>query len=740
MVNSDNSNKGRPNGKNAFGTFKGVYLPSILTVFGVIMYLRLGWVLGNTGLLGTSVIITISSVITLITALSLASIATNMRVGVGGAYFMISRSFGIEAGAAIGVPLFFAKAVGISFYIAGFSESVASLLPDIHPTVICVISLSALTVLAYVSADLALKASMIIFVLIAASLVSFFSGGPPPGGFASVDPAMVHHAPFWIVFAVFFPAVTGIETGLSMSGDLKNPARSLPLGTIAAVATGYVVYMAIPIFLNTFVPKDILLTQPMIVEKVSRFGLLIFLGIWGASLSSALGSLLGAPRTLQALGRDRVVFSFLGKGHGDANTPRIATAASFIVALIAILLGDLNAIAQVLTMFFLTTYGILNLISGLEGLIGNPSWRPSFKTPWYVSLTGAAMCLVAMFMISAGATFIAMISVALVYYVTARRRLNPHWMDIRRSIYLFLARFSIYRLAESAEDPRTWRPNILVLTGAPTKRLYLVELADAISHGKGFLTVASILREKLLPEGENKLAELEKLIRKYLKERDIPALVEVTQADDLKAGIQNLVRSYGIGPITPNTIMLGESEDPEDFAEFAETIMLIRQSRKNVVIVRKSKFENSVHRPKKEICCWWGGKAGNAGFMLVLGYLLQTSPEWSGTKLKIKTIAKNPEDRDVMLENLRDFLKKSRLPAEPDVLVHDYGDSPLSTTIRESSADSDLVIIGMRPPGEGESVSAYTSYYKRLIENTRGYPDLMIVLTSQDLKFQEIFD
>ncbi len=193
-----------------FGTFKGVYLPSILTIFGVIMYLRLGWVLGNVGLSGTLLIVTIATSITFLTGLSISATATNMKVKGGGAYYMISRSFGVEAGAAVGVPLFFAQAVGVSFYIAGFAESVNNLFPQLSFTTICVSSLFVLTVLAYISADLALKAQMFIFLLIILSLFSFFGGSIPAGGF--IIPAVpAVRAPFWGVFAIFFPAVTGIE-------------------------------------------------------------------------------------------------------------------------------------------------------------------------------------------------------------------------------------------------------------------------------------------------------------------------------------------------------------------------------------------------------------------------------------------------------------------------------------------------------------------------------------------------
>ena len=252
-----------------FGTFKGVFTPSILTILGVIMYLRFGWALGNVGLTETLLIVTLASAITFLTALSLSALATNMKVEGGGAYYIISRSLGIEAGAAVGVPLFFAQALGISFYILGFSESLVtefpSLLPEIasflhlpddiigfcdvyYSQIVGIVTLLLLTGMAYKSADLVLKSQFVIMVIIAVSLLSFFCGGEPSQEL--VLPAyMGERVGFWAVFAVIFPAVTGIEAGIAMSGDLKDPKKSLPRGTMAAVLLGYVVYVAVVLFL-----------------------------------------------------------------------------------------------------------------------------------------------------------------------------------------------------------------------------------------------------------------------------------------------------------------------------------------------------------------------------------------------------------------------------------------------------------------------------------------------------------
>ncbi|MBE9535957.1 MAG: amino acid permease [Proteobacteria bacterium] len=719
-----------------FGTFKGVYLPSILTILGVIMYLRMGWVVGNVGLYSTLLIVTISTAITFLTGLSIASTATNMKVKGGGAYFMISRSFGVEAGAAVGIPLFFAQSIGASFYIVGFAESLQRLFPQLSMVITGIICLVFLTFLAYISADIALKTQVFIFIIVVLSLFSLFMGGPPEGGFESSNIQVPEKASFWLVFAVFFPAVTGILSGLSMSGDLKDPARSLPLGTIAAIVSGYIIYMAIPVFLFMNVPAEVLLSDTMVMKELAVIGELIVLGIWGATLSSAIGSLLGAPRTLQALARDRVVPSFLGAGSGNSDNPRIATAFSFLVALTAIIMGDLNALAPVLTMFFLTSYGVLNLIAGIEGLMSNPSWRPTFKTPWPLSIAGAGLCLAAMFMINAGATFIAALVVGLIFYLMIKRDLNARWPDMRRSILLGLARYSIYSLQDTGADPRTWRPNILVLSGAPTQRFYLIELADAISHGKNFLTVAAILAEKDVSEYH--IENMRDSIRSFLTKRNIRSLIKITRSDSVLKGAGELVENYGIGPLAPNTFLFGQTEHKKSFQDFAGLIMHIYRSKRNTIIAREAETSDPLKKRKK-ICLWWGGLRENAGLMLAIGHLMQMSDEWKESSLHLKMIVKEAGDSPNAHRQLEKYLKEGRLNIDVDILVKETEHPDYMTSIRNASGACDLVIMGMKPPEEDDSAEDYARYYAGLLKDTEGLPPTLLILAAEDIKFSDIF-
>ena len=376
-------------------TFGGVFTPSILTILGVIMYLRFGWVLGHVGLWQTLAIVTISTSITFLTGLSISAIATDQVVKAGGAYYMISRSLGIETGGAVGIPLYFAQAFSVALYTLGFAESLVQVFPGFNLTIIALITTILVTILALQSAEIAIKAQYFIMAAIVLSLVSLvFGHGIEPG---SVPPA---EAPgsvgFWAVLAVFFPAVTGIMSGVNMSGDLKDPQKSIPVGTLAAVGVGYLIYMTIPLILSQRVDAETLVADPLVMRRIAFWGDAILLGVWGATLSSAIGSILGAPRVLQALARDGILpkkLKWLGRGHGTGDEPRLGTLFTLGIALAAVSVGDLNLIAPVLTMFFLTTYMVLNVSAGVETFLQSPSFRPTFKMHWSLSLLGALGCV-----------------------------------------------------------------------------------------------------------------------------------------------------------------------------------------------------------------------------------------------------------------------------------------------------------------------------------------------------------
>ncbi|MFK8139232.1 MAG: Na-K-Cl cotransporter [Bdellovibrionales bacterium] len=715
---------------NKFGTFKGVFVPSILTILGVILFLRLGWVVGQAGLVSALFIITLSSLITFITGLSISSAATNTKVGPGGSYFLVSRCFGLEPGAAIGLPLYFAQALGISFYVVGFAESLALFFPQIPVTYVAFGTLVLLTILTFTSSALALKSQVFILGLITLALLSFIFGTPIETDPSVASTRVIVPEGFWTVFAVFFPAVTGIEAGISMSGDLKDPRKSLPVGTLSAVLVGYVCYIIFAIKFDQAASAEMLIDNSLIMTEVALVGILIFLGLWGATLSSTLGALLGAPRTMQALAKDRILPGFLAQGTKETNEPQYATIASFVVAGCGILIGDLNAIAAILSMFFLTSYGALNLVSGLEGMLANPSWRPTFKIPWVVSMVGAFLCFGAMFMIDSGASFIAIGLVILVYFIMKKRGIRSNYSDIRGGIVLHFIRELIYKLEDVKKDERNWRPNFLIFSGSPRARLYLIDLAYAISKKRGFMTVASVVAEP--GQDQKRVYDLERASKEFLKKKRIQSLAKFTQASSFHEGAKALIKNYGVGRLVPNTVVLGDSQSMK--MEYAEVACEVVNLKKNLIVVKTSPdFDESKEFRGQAVDIWWRGKEGNLGLMLTLAYMLTSSDKWRYAKLTLKSIAQTEEERRGVIESMSNFVKESRVPAEIEVYTRE-GDAFVQ--MRASSKNADLVLLGLEKPSSPEE---FIEYYQQITPKLEGFPSTALILKGEDFNFKEIF-
>jgi len=718
--------------QNKFGTFKGVFVPSILTILGVILFLRLGWVVGQAGLITSLIIITLSSTITLLTGLSISSTATNTKLGAGGSYFLISRCFGLEPGAAVGLPLYIAQALGITFYVVGFAESLQLFFPELPVTLVAFGTLTVLTAVTFFSSDLALKMQVFILIAIVAALVSFFLGSPYQPD--SIDPSeVVKGFGFWPIFAVFFPAVTGIEAGVSMSGDLENPRKSLPIGTLGAVIVGYIVYMIAAVVMHNFAEPDVLITNSLLMTKVAIVPILIYLGLWGATLSSAMGALLGAPRTMQALAKDRILPRFLAKGTKVGNDPQRATLVSFLIATAGLMLGDLNAIAEVLSMFFLTSYGALNLVAGLEGMIDNPSWRPTFRISWALSFVGAFLCFGAMFMINSGASFVALGLVVLIYFVMRKRNVKSNYSDIRSGLISYFARSFIYKLDRLPKDARNWRPNFLIMSGSPTSRFHLIDIAYSISHKRGFMTIASILTDPTIDF--LKIEQMQQTVRTFLDKKNIRALIKFNRSYKISEGAKGLIETYGVGSIAPNTIVLGDSSHMERIDDFIKIIKTAYQAEKNVIIIKDSAdTHKALEKGGSNIDVWWRGTKGNVNLMLTLAYMLKTSSKWMSAQLTLKSISDSQEAKSGVEESLAEFLEKSRIPAGQSVYVK--GETDTFELIRKSSSKSDIVFMGIKPPEENDDFKAY---YLDLMKKTTDFKTIVFVLEAEKVSFLDIF-
>ncbi len=720
---------GEPRG-GGLGTFGGVFTPSILTILGVIMYLRLGWVVANVGLLLTLLIVTLSTSITFLTGLSVSAIATDQRVRIGGAYYMVSRSIGLETGGAVGIPLYLAQSLSIALYTVGFAESMVNVFPALGEKMVGIVTTVLVTVLALTSARVAIRAQYFIMAAIGLSLVSLLLGSPIPDaevqGLSVPGPTSEG---FWRVFAVFFPAVTGIMAGVNLSGDLKDPGRSLPRGTIAAIGVGFIIYMALPVILATRADTASLLSDPLVMRRMAFWGDAILLGVWGATLSSAVGSVLGAPRVLQALARDGVLprpLRFLGRGSGPADEPRAGTIFTLGVALAAVSLGNLNHIAPVLTMFFLTAYGAVNLAAATEEFLGSPSYRPKFRVHWLLSFLGAVGCVAVMLLINPLATAVAAIVVLGIFVWLERREMTAAWGDVRRGLWMAVTRAGLLRVT-ATPDPKNWRPHLLVLSGAPTRRWHLIDLASSLTHNRGLVTVSTVLSDEDVSRARQ--YSLEDTIREYLYKRGVSGLVRVVTAPDPYAGAERLVSAYGLGSLAPNTILFGDSEEPESRERFCQMIRNFHAAQRNVIIVHADPERQFGERRRIDV--WWGGLQRNGGLMAILAYLLRTSFDWRNAEVTLKIVVPTQAAAESVRKNMEAIVERSRTGARFEVIV--AGDRPFAEILRFSSRDADLVFLGLAEPGDG-----FREYYERMQARLEGLPSTVLVLAAEDLKFGEV--
>ena len=719
-------------GGYAFGTFQGVFTPSILTIIGVVMYLRFGWMIGNVGLTNALLLVTIGSSSTLLTGLSISALATNMSMKGGGAYFMLSRSLGLESGAALGIPLVLAQTIGVSFYIAGFAEALTqSGLPVVSgwdARTVGLITLCILALVSTLSADIALKSQYFIMGAIVLSLISFFLGQapePPPPGTLPSTPSLG----FWPVFAVFFPAVTGILSGLGMSGDLRNPSKSIPRGTIAAVLTGYVIYMAIPLVLTAFVDDaDWLRADTMLLQKCARWPFLILLGVWAATLSSAVGSFLCAPRVLQALARDRLLPALFGRGFGKTDDPRLSSLLCFALAAAGIALGDINIIAPILTLFNLSTYALLNFSAAAEELLANPSWRPTFRVRAIFPILGFAGCVGAMFMISPGWTFTALACEFAIYALVKRRQLRVQFGDLRTGLMAALVRFAFHRLANDDHAERNWRPNLLVFSRLPVQNPRLLQLAKAISGGRSFVTLAS-----LLPDSGTTLdtATLQDAVRRTGSNMDLELVPLLRRTNDAWSGISEIIRTYGFGPLVPNTVLVGQPA-PDHAAEFAELIADCVREKRNVLVVGTA---NSAPLDGV-IDLWWRGGGNNGALMLALAVLLRRNDSWRRHPLRVNMLVHNRTGEQAHAQ-LADFLSSARIETETRII--DTDGRPFTEVLARHSSDAALSLIGLRPPRNDESPSTYGGYIEHLQADLSDVPSPVFVLSADGSDLSQIF-
>ena len=687
------------------GTFAGVFTPSILTILGIILFLRLGYVVGEGGLGRALLILALANVISLVTSSSIAAIATNLRVKGGGDYYVISRTLGVEYGGALGIVLFAAQSISIAFYGIGFGEALATVIGSewsLMPRVIALGATVALFVLAWLGADVATKFQYVVMAVLIAALVAFFAGGL--GRFSGEtlrdNWSASGDTPFWILFAIFFPAVTGFTQGVSMSGDLKDAGRSIPAGTFLAVGISIAVYFGVAVVFAGVLPGAELERDCSAMRRVSSWAFLSGAGVIAATLSSALASFLGAPRILQSLAADKV-FPFLApfaKGHGPSANPRRGVLLSLGIAVATIAAGDLNFIAPVVSMFFLISYGLLNYAVFFEAEARSPSFRPTFR--WFdarIALLGSLACLGAMLMINAVAGAVAIAALMAIHQYISRTVEVTRWSDSTRSYRLQKLRSTLLGIDEDPPHMRDWRPVILVFSDDRKRRARILRFASWIEGGSGFTSAIKLIdRPNARPATLKR--ELETL-RDEVRECACDVFPRVVRVQDLDTGIPVLLESFGIGPLRANLVLLnwfdpGSEADEEGLRTYGKYLKMALAASCNMVLFEGEPEDDArfaEQKPRDRRIDLWYGDDATGRLSLLLAYLMTRSEAFE--EATIRLLAPRPErvSEAKWREQLEAMLAEVRIDAE--IEIPERADDE---TVRAMSTDATVVYLPLR--------------------------------------------
>ncbi|MBE0668541.1 MAG: amino acid permease, partial [Bacteroidales bacterium] len=680
--------------KRQFGTAP-VFFTAISTILGAILFLRFGFAVGTLGFWGVLALIILGHALTIPTALAISELATNKRVEGGGEYFIISRSFGLNIGATIGMALFLSQAISVAFYIIAFTEAFEFLFKFFADSLNFnlprqVISLPAMALLAIVilrkGANTGVKTLYFVVGILFFTLIMFFLGKTD---FTAATPEqlpaleMRNMKEFFTVFAIVFPAFTGMTAGVGLSGDLRNPGKSIPIGTTAATLAGMVVYFFVIYKLATSASPADMIDNQLIMSKIAIGGIVIVpLGLAASTLSSALGSVMVAPRTLQALAHDASFPSarlnkWLSHSREKDNEPINASLVTIVIAFVFVALGSVNAVAEIISMFFLVTYGSLCLISFLNHFGSSPSYRPSFKSRWYFSLGGFLIAIWVMFKINAPYAFASVIIMVglysyISYYHRNRQGLESLFANtlfqINRNLQVYLQKTG------SRIKAKEWRPSAICISKDSFERAKAFRLLNWLSYRYGFGTYLHRI-DGYYSKATSKQAaeELAQLIEVYDTTNN-HVYVDTIISPSYTSAIVQAIQVPGISGMENNMVIFEYDKDkPDTLGEITENIRLIKAGNFDICLLAASNremiFRNGIH-------VWINYQdPENSSLLILLSFIISGHPDWKKTNIKIFETCK-PDQYDETYRELSLLVKTGRLPITEnniEIIIQDSG-------------------------------------------------------------------
>ncbi len=696
-----------------FGTMP-VFLTALSTILGAILFLRFGWAVGQVGLFGVLGIIFLAHLITIPTAFAVAEIATNQRVQGGGAYYIISRSFGLNIGGAIGIALFLSQAISVAFYVIAFAEAFEPITDYLRNTFQIDISdrrwisLPTMTILSIIilikGANIGMKALYVVVAILLSSLLFFFFGDSPiKPTETNFQAHIVENKSFFYVFTIIFPAFTGLAAGLGLSGDLKDPKKSIPRGTLWATLAGLFIYVIAAYKLSISANPEDLVNDQLIMQRIAIWGPIIPIGLAAASLSSALGSIIVAPRTLQAIGFDNIfpqskINAWVAKGKKADNEPVNGSLITIIIAFFFIVIGDIDFVAQIISMFFIVTYGAICMVSVMEHFAADPAYRPTFKSKWYISLIGALFSLWVMFKMNAIYASFSILIMGLIYYgITYSHKERRGLNKLFRGVVFQLSRQLqiIAQRADKEDREVSWRPFGVCISHDTFKRRSAFDVMRWISFKYGFGTyihfIKGFLNEETTKESKESLKRLIRLAHGSKNRVYLDTIISPSYT----SAIAQVVQLSGISGKGNNLILFEFSRtEPETLTDILPNYKLMESAGFDVCILNTS-YKSFGY--KGQIHIWIRpDDFENANLMILLGYIIMGHPEWK--KGIIKIFALFPQEAIVdKRQQLLDLVKDGRLPISPgNIEMVPYEKGRRKSVISSLSQDADLTLIGFR--------------------------------------------
>ncbi len=697
-----------------FGTAP-VFFTAIATILGAILFLRFGYAVGTLGFWGVILLILLGHLVTIPTALALSEIATNKRVEGGGEYFIVSRSFGLNIGSTIGIALFFSQAISVAFYVIAFTEAFdfffvwireeyALELPRQFVSMPMMGILSILIIAK--GANLGVKALYFVVGILFITLVLFFLGEPAPNADLSVSIfsfEMRNMNDFFVVFAIVFPAFTGMTAGVGLSGDLKKPGKSIPWGTISATIIGMLVYFVIAWKLSSSASIEDLVNNQFVMGQIAIGGALIIpIGLAASTISSALGSVMVAPRTLQALAKDKIFPSrrinhFFAKERKRDNEPINSSILVCLIAFFFVALGDINAVAEIISMFFMLTYGSLCLISFLNHFGSSPSYRPSFKSKWIISLIGFVVSVWVMFKINTLYAILAFVLLILIYlyinfYHKQRRGLSSIFVNtvfqLNRKLHLYIQRKTKASLFSD------WRPSIICVSKHSFQRDNALKMLDWISYKYGFATYLHKIEGYFSSETAKLAKEQKQKLLKKLGD-DNSVFIDTIISPSYTTAIAQAIQIPGVSGLENNMVLFEFPKHDEQSQEQAlDNFNLIRAGEMDVLFLlsdsKQINFKEGIHvwiKISDEV---------NINLMIMLSFIILNHPDWRKAKIKVFVVIKE-EDTEEQKAQFMNLIKTGRIPIMKKNIefLTQKNDIPVENLMLEHSNKAALIITGI---------------------------------------------